>query len=86
MIRYLAMTLTLPDEPALSAFREEDLRLELACALYSSRSISLGLAASLAGMDREAFEDELHGRGLTNGAGPAELEEDRAVLDRLLSA
>lgn len=80
------MILTLPDDPALAAFREDELRLELACALYSSRSISRGLAAKLAGMTLDAFEAELHARRIFNGLAPTDLDTDLAVLDRLLKA
>jgi predicted HTH domain antitoxin len=78
------MTLTLPDEPALAAFREDQLRLELACALYSTRGISRGLAAKLAGMEAEAFEAELHARSISNGLKPSDLDADLAVFDKLL--
>jgi predicted HTH domain antitoxin len=80
------MTQTLPDEPALAAFREEQLRLELASALYSTRGISRGLAAKLTGMDLEAFEAELHARSISNGAQPSDLDADLKVLDQLLKA
>lgn len=80
------MILTLPDEPALAAFREDQLRLELACALYASRGISRGLAARLAGMDLDAFEAELHDRSISNGIKPSDLDADLAVLDQLLKA
>ncbi|MEZ5386134.1 MAG: UPF0175 family protein [Prosthecobacter sp.] len=80
------MTLTLPDEPALAAFREDQLRMELACALYSSRGISRGLAARLAGMELDAFEAELHDRSISNGLKPSDLDADLAVLDQLLKA
>jgi predicted HTH domain antitoxin len=80
------MTLTLPDDPGLASFREDQLRLELACALYASRGISRGLGARLAGMEAEAFEAELHSRCLSNGLGPADLDADLAVLDNLLKS
>ena len=75
-----------PDEPALAAFREEELRLELACALYSSRSLSRGIAAKLAGLTLDAFDAELHARRLFNGLAPSDLDADLAVLDQLLKA
>jgi predicted HTH domain antitoxin len=78
------MTLTLPDEPGLALFREDQLRLELACALYASRGIAKGLAARLAGMEQDDFETELHTRGISNGCKPADLDADLAVLDHLL--
>lgn len=80
------MTLPLPDEPALAAFREDQLRLELACALYSTRSVSRGLAAKVAGMEVEAFETELHARSMYNGLTPSDLDTDLTVLHKLLQA
>jgi predicted HTH domain antitoxin len=78
------MILTLPDEPGLALFREEQLRLELACALYSSRGIAKGVAARLAGMELDAFEAELYSRGISNGCKPADLDADMTALDNLL--
>ena len=75
------MTLTLPDIPNL---KEDDLRLELACALYSTRKLALGCAASLAGMERDPFERTLQQRGITNGCTPQDLAEEVASLNRLL--
>ncbi len=80
------MTITLPDEPALARFPEDQLRLELACALYASRGISRGLGARMAGMELEAFEEELHSRSISNGVKPSDLDADLAVLDQLLKA
>ena len=80
------MTLPLPDEPGLAAFLEDQLRLELACALYSTRGLSRGLAAKLAGMEIEAFEAELHSRNISNALKPSDLDADLAVFDKLLQA
>ena len=76
------LTLPLPDEPALAAFREDQLRLELSFALYSTRGISRGLAGKLAGMEVEAFEAELHARSISNGIKPSNLDTDLAVFDK----
>jgi predicted HTH domain antitoxin len=78
------MTITLPDEPGLAVFGEDQLRLELACALYASRSIAKTLAARLAGLEQDAFEAELHARGIFNGYQPSDLDADLAVMERLL--
>jgi predicted HTH domain antitoxin len=78
------MTLTLPDDPALAGFPEDQLRLELACALYGSRGISRGLGAKLAGIDGETFEAELHRRGIANGYQTSDLAADLAALDSLI--
>jgi len=80
------MTLPLPDETALAAFGEDQRRLELACGLYSTRGISRGLAANLAGIEVEAFEAELHSRDISNGIKPSDLDADLSVLNQLLKA
>ncbi len=88
------MALTLPDESALSSFSEEQLRLELACALYSTRGISRGLPAKLAGMELEAFESSLYARSVSNGqrlptsrfsSNPSRLVRRRGYLWQALS-
>ena len=56
------MILTLPDEPALASFDESELKLELAVALFSSGRVSRSVAASIAGMDRFTFDEELFRR------------------------
>ncbi|MBX7211085.1 MAG: UPF0175 family protein [Verrucomicrobiaceae bacterium] len=74
------MTLTLPDMP----MKEEDIRLELACALYSSRKLARGLAANLAGLDTDDFERELQRRGISNGCQPHDLADEVDALNQLL--
>ncbi len=76
------MTLTLPDIPTL---KEDDMRLELACALYASRKLARGLAAKLAGLDSDDFERELQRRGISNGVEARDLAEEMAALDLLLA-
>ncbi len=76
------MTLTLPDLPSVSA---DEVRLELACALYARRKVARGLAARLAGLEADAFEKELQSRGITNGYGTNDLENDLAALTKLLA-
>ncbi|MES2593696.1 MAG: UPF0175 family protein [Verrucomicrobiota bacterium] len=76
------MTLTLPDIPTL---KEDDMRLELACALYASRKLARGLAAKLAGMESDAFERELQQRGISNGCQANDLAEEMAALNQLLA-
>jgi predicted HTH domain antitoxin len=56
------MTLTLPDDPALAAFSPEQLRIELACALFAAGQVSRSVAARIAGMDRLEFDEELFRR------------------------
>ncbi len=74
------MTLTLPDFPPL---REDEVRLELACALYASRKLARGSAAQVAGVGAEAFEKELHRRGITNGCQAGDLVEEMATVEKL---
>ena len=52
------MTLTLPDDPALAGFDEDDLRLELACALLSEGRVSRRVAARIAGVEQRTFDEE----------------------------
>ena len=75
------MTLTLPDLP----LSEEDMRLELACALYASRKLACGVAAKLAGVETDAFERELQQRGITNGCQPRDLADELKALNQLLA-
>ncbi len=56
------MTLTLPDDPALQEFGEDDLLMELACSLFGSGRVSRGVAARIAGMERFEFDEELFRR------------------------
>ena len=76
------MTLTLPDLPSIT---DDELRLELACALYGSRRLARGMAAKVAGVDDDAFEKALQVRGITNGYKMADLESDFVTLNRLLA-
>lgn len=74
------MTLTLPDMP----MKEDDIRLELACALYASRKLARGSAAMIAGMDIDGFESELQHRGISNGCKPGDLADEVNALNQLL--
>lgn len=73
------MILTLPDEPALASFDESELKLELAVALFSSGRVSRGVAASIAGLDRFSFDEELFRRRIPSFT-PEMLEQDLASL------
>jgi predicted HTH domain antitoxin len=65
-INLSAVTLTLPDEPALQQFTPEELRLELACALYRLGKIGKVAGAELVGVDFFAFQGALGERGISN--------------------
>lgn len=79
------MTMTLPDTPALRAFSADDLRLELACALYQRGRLGKVAASELAQMDLFAFQEALYERGIP-GADEVALDEDMAALGRLFPA
>ena len=76
------MTLTFPDIPSIP---EDELRLELACGLYGSRRLARGVAAKLAGVDAETFEQALQFRGITNGYKASDLDSDLNALNQLLA-
>ena len=79
------MILTLPDEPALAWFDESELKLELAVALFSSGRVSRSVAASIAGMDRFTFDEELFRRRIPSFTAEM-LEQDLASLASSLTA
>lgn len=58
------MTLTLPDDPALRAMPEEELRLNLACVLYARCQSGKVEGAEFAGVDFFAFQERLGELGL----------------------
>jgi predicted HTH domain antitoxin len=59
---YLAMTITLPDLPALNDMGEEGILLDLACGAYAAGHLSRQLAADLAGISRYDFDTALYTR------------------------
>lgn len=79
------MILTLPDEPALTSFNEAELTLELAVALFSSGRVSRSVAASISGLDRFAFDEELFRRRVPSFT-PEMLEQDLASISSLRTA
>ena len=60
------MTLTLPDEPALKELTPDELRLELACALYARGKVGKVTGAELAGVDFFTFQAALGERRISN--------------------
>jgi predicted HTH domain antitoxin len=78
------MILTLPDEPALASFDESELKLELAVALFSSGRVSRSVAASIAGVDRFTFDEELFRRRIPSFTAEM-LEQDLAALPSRLT-
>ncbi len=56
------MTLTLPDSSVTARMTPEELKLELACALFARRKISVVAGAHLAGVDFFSFQRALGDR------------------------
>lgn len=73
------MILNLPDDPALASFAEAELQLELAIALFSSGRVSRAVGATIAGLDRFAFDQELFRRRIPSFTAEM-LEQDLASL------
>ena len=79
------MILTLPDEPALASFGEDELRLELGIALFAAGRVSRSVAAGIAGLERLAFDEELFRRRIPSYTA-AMLEQDLDSLSYRRSA
>ncbi len=73
------MTLILPDDPALVQFPESKLRLDLACGLFAAGSVSRAVAARLASLESEAFDEALFARGIPSFTADM-LEQDLAAI------
>lgn len=58
------MTITLPDLPETSQLSSEEMRLELACALYSRGRVGKVVAAEMAGVDIFTFQRALQDRNI----------------------
>jgi predicted HTH domain antitoxin len=78
------MTLELPDTPATRDLTPDELRLELACALYARGRIGKAGGAELAGVDFFTFQQALGDRAIESYT-PAMLDEDVATLRRLFA-
>lgn len=74
--------MTLPDTPALRAFTAEDLRLELACALYQRGRLGKIAASEVAQIDFFSFQQALQERGIP-AVEENDLEQDIKTLGRL---
>ena len=80
------MTLELPEISAIRRFSADDLRLELACALYARGRISAVAGADLAGTDLVIFQTALHEREIPRQYSIADLADDMGVLGKLFPA
>ena len=77
------LTLTLPDEPALTRLGPERLRLELACALYARGEVGAVAGAEIAGVDLFTFQAALRERDIPGHYGLEALEQDVTVIRHL---
>ena len=79
------MTITLPDDPALTEMGETEILLDLACGAYAAGHVSRGVAARMAGLEREAFDEILFARRVpsyTEEMLAQDLETLRALRSR----
>jgi len=80
------MTLELPEISAIQRFSADDLRLELACALYSRGRISAVTGADLSGLDLVGFQSVLRDRQIPRQYSVDDLTDDLDALDKLFPA
>jgi predicted HTH domain antitoxin len=80
------MTLELPEITAIQRFSADDLRLELACALYARGRISAVSGADLSGVDLLTFQKALQEREIPRQYSAEDLDDDIATLDKLFPA
>jgi len=80
------MTLELPESNALRRFTADDLRLELACALYARGRISAVTGADVSGLDLLTFQAALREREIPRQYSSNDLQDDLATLDNMFPA
>ena len=76
------MAITLPDDPALQHMDEAQLRLDLACGLFSAGRISRGGCARIAGVDRATFDEALFVRHIPSYTAEM-LDQDLAAWEKM---
>ena len=76
------MKLELPDQETRSLGAEE-LRLELACALYARGKVSAVGGAHIAGIDVLTFQEAIKARGIPRNYSLLDLDEDMKSLKKL---
>ena len=76
------MTIELPDEPLAQDLTQQELRLELACALYARGRIGKVAGSQLAGVDFFSFQSALGERQIPQYTEKM-LAEDLETLKRL---
>jgi predicted HTH domain antitoxin len=77
------MTLTLPDDPVFQKMTPDELRLDLACALYARGRISAVKGSHLAKVDLVTFQGALADRQIPRNYTVKDLHDDLAALERL---
>lgn len=78
------MSFTIPNEVVFRAkLTEQQLAVELAIELYRREKLSLGHAATFAGMDKWSFNDLLAARGVPMHYDVPDLRRDLATLQSL---
>lgn len=80
------MNLELPEISAIQRFTAEDLRLELACALYARGRVSAVSGADLSGVDLVTFQQALQERNIPRQYSAQDLDDDLSALDKLFPA
>lgn len=80
------MTLELPEISAIRRFSADDLRLELACALYAQGRVSAVSGADLSGLDLLTFQAALREREIPRQYSTTDLDDDLATLSKLFPA
>ena len=76
------MTLTVPDMVGGQPLTAEELKIDLACALYARGRIGRTAAVEFAGIDFFAFQKALGERGISSTSEQS-LEDDLNTLDSL---
>jgi predicted HTH domain antitoxin len=79
----VGMKLELPDTPTSEQFTPEELRLELACALYARHKLGTIAAAEFAGVDFFAFQMALRERRVPKHYDVEDLRRDVETLNQL---
>lgn len=77
------MTLTISDELIGTTLTEDELRLELAAALYAARKISFGKARKIAGINWFEFRALLAEKGIPAHYDVEQFEEDLQTLESM---
>ncbi len=80
------MTLELPESNALRRFTADDLRLELACALYARGRINAVTGADVSGLDLLTFQAALREREIPRQYSSNDHQDDLATLDNMFPA